>query len=166
VPFPLHKFPLGLLEVFRLRTSGGQPTHFGEAVQPVSDVTDFYASDLLQVFNASSGATTLPLTLVTTLPNPRRIVGVSGVVVIGANAGTVLRLRLGVRTNASQVIHYIGNSQPTSAVNTTFPALGSALPPYTLPAGSQFVLEVDSNATGGDHVIAIRYLAQDFAVSG
>jgi hypothetical protein len=164
--FPLHKFPLGLLEVFRLRTSGGQPTEFGQGVQATTDVTDFYASDLLAVQNSSSGATTLPLTLVVTMPNPRRILGVSGVVVLGAAAGTVLRLRLGVRTNASQAIHYIGSATYTPTALVSHPVLGSALPPYTLPAGSQLVLEVDSNAGGADHVIALRHLAQDLNVTG
>jgi hypothetical protein len=44
----LHKHPLGLLELFNLKTLGQAPDKFADTLAPMSDVTDFYGITQLQ----------------------------------------------------------------------------------------------------------------------
>lgn len=165
MPFSLQKTPYGLLDLFRLRTQGANPPQFGELVTPTADVTEFYGADLSQVFNYTPGAGAITQTLTFTQPSVRRILGISGEVNIGAAAGTVLRMRLGVRPAAGNVVHWIGQSLPTPAIGVKFVVSAQAFVPYVLPAGAQVVLEVDGNAAGVDHQSAVRVFAQDLSIT-
>lgn len=49
--FKLQKSPLGLIETFDLNWQGRQPENFGNTVDPVTDVTDFYLATQAQVLN-------------------------------------------------------------------------------------------------------------------
>lgn len=64
---PLHKAPLGLMDLLALRTQGQNPILFGDRVTPMLDVLDFYTADAIrQTSNATAGevaAASLTLTV-------------------------------------------------------------------------------------------------------
>ena len=92
MPFPLHKTPVGLLELFRLRTLGAAPPQFGDQVVPVADISRNYGADLAVVGTSGTGPAALPLNVSTVATIPARITQFAGRVTLGAAGGTQLRI--------------------------------------------------------------------------
>lgn len=93
---PLHKAPLGLLELFNLKVLGKQPVDFGEIVQPTIDVRDFYGANLLDP-SVSGGTTGALLNLRDTdvLIQPFGLRGLGARLTVGAAGGGDLSLSFG-----------------------------------------------------------------------
>lgn len=163
MPFPLHKAPRGLLEIFRLRTLGAQPNLFAELVQPVTDVTDFYGVDTLVEVNENSVAPGTIIDGLTSVPAEfaRRLIAVSGAVVIGANAGTFVDLSLGINLPGFVFapVRIAEKFVNPTAVGGGY-TVTATFPPLMLPAGHTLTVACSGDATGNDHVFNIRYLFQ------
>lgn len=158
---PLQKGPIGLLEAFRLKTLGRQPTRFGDLVAPSTDVVDFYLAQQFVGGQATSGPNTIPqsVQVVTTVPGRYWSFGCS--IQIGAAAGAWLSARLYIRVPSSA-----GNRMYVGALNvvpiaTAIYSLTSDLPaPIVLDAGATFGCELQGNAGGADHSMTFNYLFQ------
>jgi hypothetical protein len=158
----LHKAPLGLLDLFRLRVLGEQPNKFGREVQPSVEVGQFYGLDRTTDTNDSLTAVAITQTIIHTIGNlspggPALIETLGGLVIVGAAAGTQIRMLLGVRTRPTSGLVYIGENVITAPVAGGFYAVvGMVSRPMLLPPSGQVVLEVQGNAAGVDHTIALR----------
>lgn len=162
---PLQKGPNGLLELFRLKTQGEQPTAFDDTVAPSVDVTEAYGQDVQIVSNDSLTNVTVTQTIVATVGLAQRggarILNASGFIQLGAAAGTQVRMLLGIRNRSVEGLCYIGENVITAPVAGGYYAVVSSLTvaPW-LPSGGQIVLEVQGNAAGADHILALRTLQQ------
>lgn len=159
MPFPLHKTPVGLLELFRLRTLGAAPNLFGEQVTPVVDVTDMYGLDLLaNVFeNGPAGAIGVGLAAAQSA-NARRYQGFNAQITIGAAAGTWLTLAVGYSLIPGGTATMLASVSLTPIVGATYRvAAGAAMRGLLLPPGHNLVFLCDGNAAGADHVPGVRY---------
>jgi len=160
---PLHKAPLGLLELLALKTLGQQPSAFGDTVQPSLDVLELYAATTQTNTAETAGPQAFPFAIVNTpTPGPQRLRGLSGVVDVGANAGTQLRMYLGIRQSSATA-----NLLSILAENVIYtPVVGAryvvttGLCDIMLPPGWQLVFEAASNASGADHVASMRRILQ------
>lgn len=169
MPFPLHKSPSGLLELFRLRTLGANPPLFGEQVSPVVDVTEHYGADVMtsqfdQLNNVTlNGAGGTSVTRTQTALT--RLYAMSAQVQMGAAGGTILLLSIGIRApNASAPVviladRVVGACPPGRTFRVSIP-----LPrPLILPNGTVIVSFFESDAIGADHTISQRFLLQDLS---
>lgn len=169
MPFPLHKSPLGLLDLFRLRTLGNNPPQFGEAVTPVVEVAEFYAAENKLASSASpavggiggSGATS---TL--TLTGRTRIHAFTAQLIVGAAAATNVTLTVRLLQGTTLAC---GASRFFAAVNAG--ALVTAdlqLPlPIILPGVGWSVLATASGtAAGVDHQVRPTILIDNITAQG
>jgi len=156
VAFPLHKAPLGLLELFRLRTLGANPNQFSDTVQPVTDVTDFYGADLFSAVaeNGAAGAIGVGLVSAVSL-NSRRYLGFSGTLTVGAAAGTYLNLALGFTIQG--VVVGLVSAQITPIAAGVYRVAVPNMRGLVLPPGHALTFNVNGNAAGVDHTPQIRY---------
>jgi hypothetical protein len=155
MPYPLHKSPSGLLELFRLRALGKQPDQFGNAVQPVYDVGDHYAPDLYVTGRFDTAPGVMNQTL-TARGSVGRYMHVSGTVVVGAAAGTFLHMRLGLQQPGGNPIAWLVQSNFTPRVAVAFTIAVPVLR-MVLPAGVAFVLNTQGDAAGADHDLSIEF---------
>lgn len=155
----LDKSPLGLLELFRLRTLGRAPDEFTNAVSPTVDVTDFYGADLLASVaeNSAPGAIGAGI-FAAVAAFPRRYIALSGNIVIGAAAGTFVNLRLAIQNPGALVVTAIETTlNITPAAGQTYSIAAKISRGLVLPAGWTVGLIVGGDAAGADHVAQIRY---------
>lgn len=160
MPFPLHKAPVGLLELFRLRTLGSNPPEFAGVVQPTVDVAEFYSADL-KLFSgvtATTGALA-GLSSVLTLTGPIRMHAIGARLVIGAAAATNVVIMVGMRDTqtglraplASQVY---GAVAATQEVHIGALVRGLVFPPTRWSVYAQ----ATGTAAGADHILDVRLL--------
>lgn len=155
---PLHKVPIGLLELFRLRTLGRAPDKFGDTVFPVVDGLETYAAAELQTalgqpnVGAINGVGGLQQS--TNVGTFQWIWGLGGVLTIGAAPGTFFTWHVGVlvpSTNSACILG-TGELRPIGAGTTI--RFGIALPrALVLRAGSAWFVEIHGDAAGADHSV-------------
>lgn len=159
MPFPLHKAPRGLLELFRLRTLGAQPPLFGEQVTPVCEVSELYAADLKAI--SGSAVTTGSIAGVgisddLVLTAQVRAHGISARFVVGAAAATNVSLGVELEIGGEAV----GTSVFLAACNAA--SVHRVWMPFPRPivllanvfAGQVIVrARVSGTAAGADHTI-------------
>lgn len=165
MPFPLHKSPQFLLDLFRLKTVGGSPYAFGETVQPGVDVTSFYGADIQLSSSLVSAAGALPRTATFTVVNPARYLAVATECTLGAAPGTTLRLGVFYRSNSVSVavplFWEVFTGAPPLVANTGILVGGMLATPIVAPAGAVFFASASGNAGGADHVVDLRFLSED-----
>lgn len=159
--FPLHKSPRGLLELFRLRTLGAQPSTFGQGVIGVSEVTEMYSADLkfalagTAVVGSIAGALVADLVLTA----PVRLHGISGDITAGAAAITNAFMSLGVVFN--------GVNGPGASLGGIFlPTIPAGLParwgvafhPIVLDPSVRLRITAWGTAAGVDHSVQVSGL--------
>lgn len=160
MPFPLHKTPRGLLELFRLRTLGSAPPQFGEQVLPVVETSEFYAAGNKLVSNATpvTGAIAgAGATATLTLTGQVRLHCVGVQLTIGAAPAT--NINLGVRiflgaTSCAVVgqFHAAAEAGATILVGAQIPRAWIILPGPTTTIQAR----VCGTAAGADHVVALQ----------
>lgn len=162
MPFPLHKAPRGLLELFRLRTLGAQPAGFAETVQPVVEVGGFYAPDILITSNGTAAVGALAnLTANLTLSADLLLYALSAELLIGAAAATNVSGFAAVRIQTAGVQV---NCQLASRFFPAIPAggrVGFGVPlgyPLMLRAGTVLRATVVGTAAGADHTLNVQGL--------
>lgn len=164
MPFPLHKAPKGLLELFRLRTHGSNPPTFGEIVAPSVDVTEYYGADLISTVseNSAAGAATGQLNGAAAV-FARRYLGLSGTWVGGAAAGTWLEVSVGIGGVPGGGNVLFGAKTVSVPVAAAVYRVAAVFPvPLVLPPGAFPFVLTESNAAGVDHVRQLRYMFQIF----
>lgn len=164
MPFPLHKSPRGLIELFRLRALGAQPNQFGEQVQPVVDVTEFYAQDLMFSANQTGAAGAFPRGVVGTVgtgaapgaAGPILLYALEAVLTNGAAAGTWLNIRLAVELPGSAgPVAGLANVNHIPIAGAVFGAAIVLPRPLVIPSGGIIRADAASNGAGADHVLAM-----------
>lgn len=93
---PLHKAPLGLIEIFNLKTLGRQPDLFSDTVAPTIDTRDFYSAGLL-LASGTGGEVGALLNLFErlTLTAHVGVRGIGAILTIGAAGGTNVSITVG-----------------------------------------------------------------------
>lgn len=158
MPFPLHKAPRGLLELFRLRTLGEQPRLFSEIVQPVVDVTEFYGQDLKLPLSAAPTIGALPVTEDLVFTGPVRLHAIAAVLVVGAAAATNVTLECGIAFD-------VAGSRLRAPLQSIFlPSLAAGqratvstpTPAWVFQPGVIAYAFVAGTAAGADHQLDVR----------
>lgn len=154
----LQKSPLGLLELFRLRQLGQNPVEFAPQVTPVTDVTDFYATDLVVAADFAGAAGAVDATFLTEASEfPRRVLSLAGFMTIGAAAGTWFSIAIGYRVPASAASTvFIAEKHVVGPIAASTVLVAWSSTPLLLPAGHRFVLRTFGNAAGVDHAGGLR----------
>jgi len=157
MPFPLHKSPRGLLELFRLRTLGANPPQFGDQIVPMVEVSEFYAFDLKTCSGSSptTGAITgAGLSDTLTLSGPVRVHWAGANFIVGAAGATNVYLSIEYADNGG----VIGlASQFFATLNALSNVRVSArLGGLVFPAGNnqRFRATISGTGAGVDHSIA------------
>ena len=162
--FPLSKAPDFLLSLLRLRTLGGQPNQFNEALLPVVESTEFYGSNLLVTGASPNAVQAFPANVVGDVGTTSRYLGLGGIVTLGAAPGTFL--------------HGTVFAQIPTSINTAFPLFptvrvtglaaaatywfgGMFASPRVFPAGTRLSFVAASDAGGADHTFALRLMLMD-----
>jgi hypothetical protein len=160
----LQKVPAFLLDLFRLRTTGQLPTAFGDTVVPTVDVSSMYGSDM-QVTSSSSGAAgALPRNVVAgPVGYATRYLGLAGEAVMGAAAGTQLRLTIGVAVpTVGQQFFPLFSTLITAPQAGGSYMVGGLLPyPVVFPPGTALLLRMFGDAAGADHVASLKLFIED-----
>jgi len=158
---PLQKAPLGLLQLFRLRSGGVGPEQFGGELTPTVECVDFYGVDRVVGVLETSAAGTASTMASASSQFARRLLGLSGTFTVGAAGGTWLHLSINVQIAPSTARIGFGVVHITTPIPTAIYRVAASLPmPLVLPPGHSYVLEVNSDAGGADHVKSLRYLYQ------
>lgn len=162
---PLHKVPRGLLEVIRARSLGFNPDGLEQAVRATLNATPMYGSDLQVVATSSTAAGAVSQTLTGTAQFPGRLLAMSGELVFGASAGTVIRLYLAYSPGPSFQPVYVADRHIIPTVGATFPQRVTVLfpEPIVFAAGAQFIFTSQGDAGGADHVLTRRDLFENYA---
>lgn len=164
MPFPLHKAPKGLLELFRLKTLGGSPFQFGDTVQPTVDVDDFYAADVLfsaeDVAGAATGAINTTAGLAVQggpIIGPQRIYGIGGLIIMGAAPGTFIEWAVGfVLPSFGFPGAIVGTGRRETIIAAQVIQFGSWVPKLVLPPGAQMFVRLYGDAAGVDHELRLN----------
>lgn len=163
----LTKYPPGVLELLTLKNEGTGPDVFGGMLVPTFDAIEFYAeSSVFPATDLFNGIAQGTVNLSSTAPYARRVLGLGGTIVIGADAGTWLSMRIGVRfpqgfTVPFGTLNLIGTVPAGSRwfVACNFPK------PLVLPAGHQYELAWYGDFSGADHVGELQYVFHRLDVS-
>jgi len=159
--FPLHKVPLGLLELLRARTLGRAPDIFSNTVTPIVDATDFYAGDLLR--SSTSAPTVGALANLTEdflLTGPISLRALSGTVVVGAAGGTNLCISIGVSLQLTFVTLAQFNWPVVAAAQIC--RVGIPIPGrYVIPPGASLFAQASGTVAGVDHSLSVAGLIEN-----
>lgn len=157
MPSPLHKVPLGLLELLRLKTLGRAPDQFSDTVLPTVEALESYAAPELETTSGTAqvgGMVSHSSTI--TVGTFRWIWGVAGVLTMGAAPGTFVQWEVGFQTpgNAQPFVFGQGELRPIAAAAVI--RFGAALPrPMVLRAGTAIFARVNGDGGGVDHTIQV-----------
>lgn len=166
MPFPLNKAPRGILEILRLRTLGKNPQFFSEVAQAFIDTTEYYGADLLVSSSKALGAGAMTRTTQETYTVPGRLFAVSGVLIVGAAAGTQIRLSLSMTPPGSSADVGIGELIVTAPVIGASYQVSSRLPkPMVCLPGTVFNFSTAGDAAGADHQPFLRTLFEQYTGS-
>jgi hypothetical protein len=167
---PLQKVPAGLLDALSLRTLGQNPTLFGELVRPTVELLDMYLADRTVTTTSvdAAGAITGVFQAAASV-NPRRLLGVTARVTLGAAPGTALTINTRIRTPTGAALpavlasRTIGGAPPLIAAFTyQSPWIPGA--PVIVPAGHVLECATEGDAAGVDHVRGISFVFQHLGV--
>lgn len=157
VPFPLHKAPQGLLELFRLRTLGAAPPMFGDVVTPVIDVGEFYAAanKLCSSSAPAVGAISPPLIETFDISAAIRLHAVGAQLLIGAAPATDISLDVRVQIGAVSCVlasQFFAQAPAAGRIS-----VGTIVPAWVLlPQQALTLIAVASGtAAGADHSLSI-----------
>lgn len=160
---PLHKSPIGFLELLRLRTLGRAPELVADTIRPTIDSTSFYGCDLQEVDSFNNGAAAYPITVTRQGLIAARTFSSSMTVAVGAAAGTFLRMRLGYRPNPGAALATIAYGAFVPTVAGVF-TLAVLLPsPIVHRPGASWTFEAFSDAAGADHVAVTTRLFEQYS---
>lgn len=158
----LQKAPAVLLDWFRLKTQGQNPTQFGDAVLPVVDVGSLYGAEMQAIGGSNSAAGAFPRLLTAVIGTASRYLGVAGSVTMGAAAGTQVRISVGVRIPRNAALFPLFDTYVAVPQAGRVYYAGGQLPyPIILPAQSQVEVLVDGDAGGADHVSGLLLYLED-----
>jgi hypothetical protein len=163
---PLHKVPRGLLDLLRARTLGRNPDELGNVVTSIVDATSMYGSDLQVVASDALAAGAINRTITGSATFPGRLLAIGGQIVMGAAAGTFLRLRISYSPGPSFLaVPLIEQTYTAPAlVNGSTYTTGILLPsPLVFAPGAQFTFSTIGDAAGADHVPTMRSLFENYA---
>lgn len=167
MPFPLHKAPKGLLELFRLRTLGAQPLEFAEAVAPVVEISDFYTQDQRVVTSTAAGVGALLPELfaqqqfVNAPLTSGRLLAIGARFQVGAAAATNVAGGIVLTSGSTSVA--LGSWFYAGLAAGQVVRWGVIVPRWVLPlqgpTGTYFVsATVSGTAAGADHSIGVTNL--------
>lgn len=161
--FALQKSPLGLLELFNLKSGGLQPNQFAEQLQGGFDAVPFYGADRLFTANTVAAAAAFPLNLTVNADFARLYIGFSVQVTLGAAAGTRLAIRIGLKVPSPAspliVLADARYAAPHLVAGEFNEAIFLAPYPFVLPPGAQWNASARSDAAGADHVLTAKALS-------
>ena len=164
MPLPLHKSPVGLLDLLKLRTLGRNPEWLNEVVGPILDATNFYGADLQVVASDSGGAGAMSRSVSGTAARPGRLLAMSGQVTVGAAAGTQIRLLVSYTPGPSFSAVILATEVITAPVAGAVYAVAAVLPsPIVFAPGAGFTFTVAGDAAGADHTPVRRDLFENYA---
>lgn len=159
----VSKVARGLIEILRLRPLGQNPPQLEDALRATIDATEMYGSDMVVVSSDVGGAGVMTRTVIGTAIRPGRLLQASGLVGVGAAAGTQIRLRVGIRPSSNFTLCYLQQTIVTAPVaGATYVLAGPLTKPIVYGPGWQFVIECEGDAGGADHTLTGRYLFEDF----
>lgn len=165
MPFPLHKAPVGLLELYRLRTQGAAPPMFGDQVTPTADTRGMYGADLQTVDtqNATGAINAGGLAVGRVFQFPGRLLVTSGAIIVGAAAGTQIQIFLQYRPQASLTFVTLGMTIiDAPRIGALYAAIPNFAEPLVFPSGSEFRIFVQGDAGGADHFVQRDTLFENF----
>lgn len=159
----LQKWPKGLLEVFRIRDGGRAPSGFGEAVQPVVDVSMHYASDILIMTTGAPTVGALNISENTVFSATLRVHAICGQLTIGAAAATNVSVAWGFTDIGSVNSVCVGSqffAQIPAGIGVHF---GCMVPPgLVVPPGWGFYARAGGTAAGVDHSLSAIAIVENF----
>lgn len=162
MPFPLHISPTGLLELFRLRTLGGNPNAFSELVGIDVNALGFYGQ-MQNIENTATVGTAGPAA-VGGLSNsfafgttPHLIYAVTATAITGAGsvAGDTLQLQIGLNAgNTTNQTGCIGSNSMVATGPGVFYSFGVLLPvPRVYGPGGFAWARLTTNRAGADFTV-------------
>lgn len=162
---PLQKYPRGLLESLDLKTLGHTPNTFGETVVPVVDAFDNYLVDRIFTSQLTPVIGAIGQTLFTTLSvGPARIQSLGALVIVGAAAGTWVRITLGFRlpstSNALSTVHQESFVVPILGAGRTLRTGVVLNQTFIIPSGGQTWVQTSGDAAGVDHSVSLDSVFQ------
>lgn len=160
MPSPLHKTPLGLLELFRLKTLGRAPDSFGDTVIPVVNALQAYAAAELQSAGSAGNVGAINgvngNTASVSVSSFQWIFGIAGHITLGAAPGTFITWEVGIILPQSCTL---GVGELRTVVAGEGHGFGVFLPqPLVLRAGGSWFARVHGDAAGADHSVEARAL--------
>lgn len=165
--FALHKAARGFLEILRGQTVGRNPDSFSSEVQPVIEITEFYAGDnkAISASGASVGALA-GLDDVLTFTGNIRLHGVGARLTIGAAAATNVTLSCGLRNGTSGeriaiCTQFMAQIPAGAVIHIGAPTRPWVLPPSAATAGVgawSAYARSEGTAAGVDHSLSVRIL--------
>lgn len=162
---PLHKVPRGLLELLKLRTLGRSPDTISNTAIAVIESTPFYGADMQVAANETSSAAALSRTMTGTAANQGRLIAMAAEVVMGAAAGTQVRIALSYSPGPQYPSVWVASTVITAPVAAASYHLSALLPePVVFGAGATFTVQVAGDAGGADHVVRRRELFENYAI--
>ena len=160
----LQKAPNFLLDLFRLRTTGQQPSAFGDTVIPVAVVDGMYGS-AMQITSSVNGAVgALPRTQsIADIGESARYFGAAASIVVGAAAGTQMQATIFLQSpsQGSNVFPLFETKIWTPMIGKTYYFGGLFPAPLTLTDGAAIQAVVAGDAGGADHSISMYVYLED-----
>lgn len=161
---PLQKTPKGVLETFRLRDGGRNPTKFGDVVQPSTDVGDHYAADLLTgTAGAPQVGALTNLFEQLTLTIHARIRAIGARLTVGAapvTAGGILSVGWQMPLTGTPAFPV---QQATYGVALAGQIVDCGTPlDIVVPAGTIFYALAGGTAAGADHSLQLVLLIENY----
>lgn len=166
----LQKAPRGLLDLFRLRTFGLQPDRFSNVIQPSVDVLAQYGSDLLQTTTSppTVGAL-LNLTEAITFAERAHLLGISGLLTLGAAAGTNVYVEVGIQLpNNASPQHVLGSIMFPAVAATQIVSVTGIVPGngFVIGPQAQIYARAGGTAAGVDHSLQLTACYYNIAGGG
>lgn len=162
---PLHKASRGLLELLRARTLGRNPDVLSSTVMPSIESTGFYGADLQVVATQVSAAGAMTRTLDGVAANMGRLFSASATIVVGAAAGTQIRLEFLYRPSAAFSFIPLASTVITAPVAAAVYRCAVLLPePLIFLPGAEFRAGSAGDAAGADHVLQRAEFFENYAI--
>lgn len=166
MPFRIQRTPIGLNAFFRF-FGGETPTELEDRVRGSVDLTDMYGSNLLQVTNDALAAGGINRTVQGISQSQGRLLQMSGTVVMGAAAGTFVKIALLYAPSAAFQLCCVGHTVYTGAgliAGATLRCAASLTRPIVFQPGALLQVEISGDAAGADHTAFGRHLFESFVI--
>ena len=161
----IQRAPVGLGSFFRI-FGGVGPVELNDKINGSVDLTDMYGSSLLQVTNDAAGAGIISRVVAGVAQAPGRLLHMSGVAVLGAAAGTFLKVSLLFAPNGATPPATVGSTIITvGLVAAATVRFGAPLTkPIVFNPGAFLQVEFVGDAGGADHTLFGRHLIENFTL--